>query len=560
MNKFNNLFYKKYKNQDNKETNYIKRDYLRILKFLLFLFIILFSFYQINFTFNIKGIDEFKENLSDFFKASNYDHNYPSNTLLENSILFMWKTLLFTTLGTCVGFALALITTFFTSKVVFPKGFTFVVDLITIFLRSFPALIVIFLIKQGFEKSLAASLILFWFSWLWSNRYLQDIFNNTDKGEYFLYLKKGYSKFFAFYKSIFRKNANKIIMIFFFSLESNLRFSAILGSFSLTGIGILIDINWNENKYSNLTIPVLVLVFMIFLFELIIFAFNRWILCDSTKEINDKYIRNPEKTKINVKNIIKISFLILLITISIYQLSIINWKFIMINNLINHINIIFKPDISLWQNEFTENPWIDIVHLLINGIFIIFISFCLSLIFSFLGCSKIMPSYIFLPLRFINVLFRSIPTLIIFIFINPLFLDQTLIGILAISFGTTSILTKQFTESFNTISKSKIEIYRKKGKSYIWIFIFYMFFENKKDLYSYTYFAYNNALRTLVVLGIFGVSIIGSNINGFQKRNEWTKISACIWPLIITLLTLELIPKINLYFRVKNLKYILKNS
>ena len=55
-----------------------------------------------------------------------------------------------------------------------------------------------------------------------------------------------------------------------------------------------------------------------------------------------------------------------------------------------------------------------------------------------------------------------------------------------------------------------------------------MFFEVKKDLVTYTYFAYNNALRTLVVLGIFGVSAIGSNINGYQQRNLVFKIAACV--------------------------------
>ena len=549
MNKIKNLFFIKYKDTSDKETNWIKRDYIRILIFLLVLLVLFFSFYQLDFSFNIRGLKIFKDNLRDLLKVNNHDPNYPSNTILENSLWFMWKTFLFTSLGTFVGFSLALITSFFGSRIIFSKAVTFLIEIVTIFLRSFPALIIIYLVQQGFEKNLAASLILFWFSWLWSHRYLQDIFNNTNKSLYFLYIQKGYSKMKAFYKSIIGKNTNKIIMIFFFSFESNLRFSAILGSFSLPGIGNLINSNWQQNNYQNLAIPIMILILVIFSFELIIFAFNKWLLSDHTKKVSKKYIKNCKRYRISFKNIIKISLLLFFVSISIYELIQINWNFILIKKFWNYLNIIFHPDLSLWKNNFYQNPWIDVFKLLTNGVVIIFISFFLALVFSFLSCSKIMPSFIFLPFRFINTLFRSVPTLIIFIIINPLFIDETLIGVLAISFGTTSVLTKQFTESFNTISKQKIDVYRKRGKTFLWIFIFYMFLENKKDLYAYAYFAYNNALRTLVVLGIFGVSIIGSNIYGYQQRNLWTKISSCIWPLIIILITLEIVPKIKLYLK-----------
>ena len=76
-----------------------------------------------------------------------------------------------------------------------------------------------------------------------------------------------------------------------------------------------------------------------------------------------------------------------------------------------------------------------------------------------------MSPYVFLPFRTLNIFFRSIPVLIIFMFLNPLFFDQTTIGIISICFGTSSVLVKQFSESFNTISKEKIELYRKRGKS-----------------------------------------------------------------------------------------------
>ena len=551
------LFFINYKNQKNKQTSFIKRNYVRTFGFLLFLSIILLAFFLVDFSVNTQGFNIFKENIKDFFKVNNHDLNYQSNSILENSLLFLWQTFLFTTLGTFLGFAFALLTTFFGTKFLFSKILTFFVDLITIFLRSFPALIIIFAIKEGFEKSLAASMILFWFSWLWSSRYLQDIFNNSSLQLFHWYVQKGFSKITAFYKSVIFINLNKIIMIFFFSLEANLRFSAILGSFSLPGIGSLINQNFKGNHYENLAIPIFVLVGFIFVFELIIFGFNKWILVDKTKKIPQKYQNSKNKINFNSKKIIQMLFLLFFVAICVYQLTIMQYNFSLVKNLFIYLKSIFRPDLNLWSAHFSVNPWTNVLQLLLNGIVIIVICFWFSLLFSFFSCSKIMSPYVFLPFRAINILFRAIPVLIIFIFINPLFMNQTTIGIISICFGTSSVLIKQFSESFNQVSKEKIQMYRKQGKSLMWIFLFYMFFEVRKDLYAYAYFAYNNALRTLVVLGVFGVSIIGSKINGYQQRELTFKIASYIWPLVITLFTLEFVPVFNFYLKFwkENIKF-----
>lgn len=86
-------------------------------------------------------------------------------------------------------------------------------------------------------------------------------------------------------------NKKKFISYYFYAFETNLRWSAILANLGYLGMGILINPQENPVNYSQLLVPLFVLVSFLFLLEIISEYFNKFFFVSkSTNDINFKNI------------------------------------------------------------------------------------------------------------------------------------------------------------------------------------------------------------------------------------------------------------------------------
>lgn len=510
------------------------RPCFKLLFILLIIFLIIFSFFQISFSLNFIGNESVLENLNKLFKFENQDLRFPSNTILENSLNYLWITIRLTLTGTVIGFFLALITSFLCSKKITNNYLSILLKLFILFLRSFPAIIFINISKSVFHLELAAILIFAWFSWIWCNKYLSEIISNVDVQPYKWSLKNGLGRFYSFKNQIYLRCKNKFIGIFLYSFESNFRWTTLLATVGVIGIGFFIEQNI-PNNFELIGIPlVLILISLLFLEFLSLFI-KKILLVNKSKL----------KKTFNWKKIINYLILFLILSIVIYSLIILNFEEFNKKILSQKIYSLFKPDFSLWtKNESRQNPWLGILELFYQCVCAIFIASIYSFFMSILTSEKIQKSYVYVPAKILNTFLRIFPIIILFYIFNPLFFNAISLGIILFGLYSGTIISKQLSESINTLEKETIIFYKKQGYSKIFIIKIYVWPKIKKDFKSFAYIRLEVIFRGMIILGGLGFSILGARLESFELRNQLEYTSAFMWPILITIFTYNIIPNI----------------
>ncbi|WP_215743455.1 ABC transporter permease subunit, partial [Mesomycoplasma hyorhinis] len=130
-----------------------------------------------------------------------------------------------------------------------------------------------------------------------------------------------------------------------------------------------------------------------------------------------------------------------------------------------------------------------------------------------------------IPLRFLNTLFRIIPT-IIFIYLFSIFWIGTniflLVAVITALRKSTS-LVKQLNESINSINWEIYKTLEIQGKSKFQRIIKFVFPSIKKDYLSFLLFYFENQVQTLILLGSVGGSLLGSKISIVGQAGERTE-------------------------------------
>ncbi len=517
------------------------KPFFKIFFILIFLLIIFYSFFKISFSLNIVEYEEFIKNLEKIFYFKNLDPSFPSNTVLENSLNYLWITIRVTLTGTTIGFILAILTSFLSSKNITNNFLSIIFQIFMLFLRSFPAIVFINATKNAFSLEYAAIIIFAWFSWIWCNKYLLEIIKNIDVEGYKWFIKKGHGKIYSFKKQILDRAKNKFIMIFLYSFESNFRWTTMLATVGVIGIGFFINNNI-PHKFEFVGIPLTIIFITIFLLEIFNIFVNKILL----------NVKSKNKQTFNWKKFFKISLIFLVIFITIYSLWILNSQ--KMNFLIfkERIQSLFNPKISLWLEKYSRlNPWLGVLELFYQCIIAIFIAMIYSITMSIFLSEKLQKWFIFLPAKIINTFLKIIPIIIFFYILNPLFLNSIGLATILFGFHSGSVIAKQLSESINSLEKEKIDFYKLKGYSKIFIIKKYAWPIIKKDFKSFSYIRLEVIFRNMIILGSLGFSIIGNNLDSFEHRQQLQHFAAYIWVIVITIFIYNTLPFIINWIRRK---------
>ena len=522
------------KMHDMKINNYKIKSKLLIVFFVFSFFIFVYFLASFNWNTNSFASSKINSNISKLFSFNNYDKNYPSSSILNNSIKYMFVTIRIVSLGTLIGFILGILTSVISTKEIFRK-ISYLIKAIIIFLRAFPVIIFIYATQEGFEKELAATLILSWFTWLWSSKYLTDMFETANKFSYKMSIKKGQVPLIAFNKEIIGRSNDKIFSLFLYSFESNLRWSTLLGSLGIIGIGEFINSNIPLH-YENIGYPLLVLLIVVLFFEMVIWLFNKYIMSDKTTNFTKKY------HLFNYRKMIKIITAIFFVVIAIYSISQLEWNFSRISGFNNYIEQLFNPNISSWSSSSAnENPWFMLFDIFKQCYVIVFITTIFSVIVAAFSSQKIVNSYLALLVKFLISIIRVIPIFLIFRILNAYFISPISLSIIAVSLHSITILSQQFVRSINNIQIRKINQLEKQGYSFIWRVRYYILPSISKEAAANIAFLFVNVTRTVLILGIMGTSILGSKIDALNSKLYLQELFGYVWPLTIYLLIWEII-------------------
>lgn len=509
--------------------------------FLLILFFVycsldlnLFYVYPNNFT-------DLQKTLYKFFLFNVVDEkNFGNSNLWEINWIYFSKTIQYVVLGNFLGFVFAVFTSFYSTRKFHKSKFiTIFVRVVILAFRILPVFVFISLISNSFNGILGATLIIFWFTWIWLSSYLTNLFENTSDIEYWQMIYSGKSKLNSFYKNIILRNRPKILLMYFLSLESNIRWTTILGAVGISGIGFLFELYQSRNEFLSVTI--LYMFILILSLEMIMLLFNKFLFNNFKLNINSNIINNINYRKLQI--VLVILFIVTLI-LSINIIREFEFKSINFNNFFRTLYRFFNPDFSDF-NKLELNGWFWTLKIIKQSYVCLVISIFFSLIYSVFMSEKINSWFVSYIFKTILSFFRMLPSIFIFYLLN-IFLDSIGAMTWTLAFASFRGLTKYISESINSIDIKYFEYYKimKKNKFYIYRKLILPYI--KKDLVSYIQLEFENICRDSLFYGAFTGWGLGNLYIIYDKKDSIEKISAILIPITLLFVLFELI---SIYFR-----------
>ncbi|QSB07245.1 ABC transporter permease subunit [Mycoplasma tauri] len=515
------------------------------------------------------GLQVFSENLKNFFSFSYKSTLFGKNNewLWKISFEYLWETVKYAMAGTFIGFVFANITAFGTSKRFTNKYWSFISRNFILFIRAIPELVFINYFINVYHSHATLTFIFLFFSWLWLHKYFSDILNNMDLTPYKIAIYHGLSPSRAFITQVWPRVINRFINLGFYSLESNIKWNTILSTLGIVGIGQLITHGTGANKrqWSELGIPVFVLLSFIILLEIFSFLIKKYFLEDTTKLLKDHKLTGNYKYKklanhINYKFWIKI---FAAVTISIFSIVIIALN----NNEIKNVEYIktfikqlFNADFSVFNItsfNVADNPILMILQSLVYSLMFVLFSLILLLIILYFSNSKINKNYKYVSIRSLIAISRIIPIIIIFKIFSPIVKSDFTLLILISSIHASSSLIKQMSEASDNIDDYEIMNLKIKGYSNWYIYWKYILPTIKYDLITWTFLYFELAFRNSITYASLssGSLTIGNKINEYMnldKGKDISKAFAYIWISTITILIINYLSEVYTKKHIKD--------
>ncbi|WP_129724543.1 hypothetical protein [Mycoplasmopsis gallopavonis] len=388
------------------------------------------------------------------------------------------------------------------------------------------------------SRAFLAFWIYFWFTWLWVHRYFVELLDATNLRRYWLSRKLGKGFIYSFYYYVFLVNKNKYFMNFLFSYESNIRWSAILGSIGIFGIGSLFKNYQSDSSYLGIT--VLFLMLTIFSFELILFLFNRFL--SSQKGFYKKEQVFSKSLRYNWQKYLFWGFFAIILFLVIFSF----WKISKLSEgqaIFNaqQFQKSFKTLFSLNFEDVTKNPKIYLVYfdMLKQSYVALVFGTLWAIVFAYNASEKISLWFNSLGHKFLLSLIKAVPILIFFRLINPLLATQAAIT-LALSISVFRSLVKQIISGINSLSQKQLsslkKLYGSKFKMYYNFVLPHLYKLIRGNFIFEIENTYRNALNYSLFTGI-GVY---SRISYYQKYDNDHYIFAYLFPAFLFFLIIEL--------------------
>ncbi|OYD26734.1 phosphonate transport system permease protein [Mycoplasma testudineum] len=526
---------------------------------LIFISIIAIVFLALNSSmFNNLGTELTREYLNKMFVFKSSSQSFDTENLWTLSLIYLWSTIKIVTLGTTIGFLLALLTSFFGSKKIFNNVFSIVFRIFILFLRALPIIYMINLFRTGFVGNDSAFLIFAWFTWLWVHRYLIDYINSLDF-KYFDQARKLNKNIFSlYYREIFLRLKTKIISLYFYSFESNIRWVSLLSAVGVIGIGTLFYIPLSQPfviDISEATIPLFVYVIFLLIFEAFNFCLINLIFKSRSIILNNK------------KNLIlkywwkKIVIFCLLLTtafISIATLFDLEYNYATTHVMINMIQRLFQIDLAKVFASNSTSPIVSLLSVIGQAFSITFFVFIIGLIIGILSNSKINSKTTSIIWKLLSVFIRSIPFIVLFYVLNPLWIRPHSTLFIVLIFQGSFTFSRKVSEAIDKIDLIIYNNLKRNGFSKIKIFWLYIYPLIRKELMYQNALEFESQIRSLIFLGVFGINHLGQIINSFSERQTYSELANYIWPTAAFIILLEIVTyqifeknKVNIFIRYK---------
>ncbi|MDD7837512.1 ABC transporter permease subunit [Metamycoplasma hyosynoviae] len=495
------------------------------LFFWFFIFLIfVISFVLVRWTPAKYGFNLFFENIKNFFNPIVKSEYIKDSNLFTISFYLLFQTINYSLLGLLIGGSLAFLTSYLFAFKFKNKWIYSISKIFFTILRILPEIIFIYYFSNSFSKKMSVVIIFALFNWIWLHEYFTQMFENVNYTFYFHLLKNSYSKFKAFQIEVFPQIKIKILNLFLYTFESNIRWSVIISKLGFLGIGTLLTSPIiNISYFRELLIPLFVLVFFLVTVE---FSFNlikKYIYETKTAINENKYFKHKIYKKLF--NWLIFIFLASFIIFNIVYLK--DTKFYPSNST-EYFKDFFNPSFKEINNNLGKNTFyiVELLLLIFTCNFLVFIFTYISL---FLLNKKMNKKYYSAFIRITNVIFRNVPIIILFLFTSPIFKNPQVAFIIGFAIHSTFVINKNMDEYINYDGYEKnIELLHSYGMSKWKIYRTYLRPKITSNFITFFTFEIEKNTRNFINYGIFASSTIGLKTTITNGR-EYIDIVPYLW-------------------------------
>lgn len=384
----------------------------KILPFWKYTFLlILFVFLAYAIWYNALFVEEvnvfnFFSNLMKLFLLQNT--NSKSNSLFVDSFRNLSIVFIYCISGTTIGFFLGFWSAFFTTNSWNKKWLSKIMNIFFIILRSLPFIFFAHFFTINFDGFLATLIFVTWVSFIQFHKTLAYEFDSMNLTIYNNFKKNNESKIFLLRKGVIPLLRTSFFKIFLQRLDSNIRFTGFLASFSIIHITTLISQDIKLNKFESIGIPFFIFLISMILFDRLIVNLIRKMRYDSKGVTWENINKTLLKIKLIQKSIMLVSLLITFISL-IYVFSDLNSTFIGSDEKIFNI---FKTETDKFFLNFN---FVTLFQIFSQIYIILFFSIFLGLIFGILQNRTIFKQRKFVFITKTLIYFVKImPTILMF--------------------------------------------------------------------------------------------------------------------------------------------------
>lgn len=170
-----------------------------------------------------------------------------------------------------------------------------------------------------------------------------------------------------------------------------------------------------------------------------------------------------------------------------------------------------------------------------------FIGTIISVPFFILASRNIFTSrWVFVPVRIILNIFRSIPTFVLATIATVFFGFNETSGIIAMALFTGGVLFKLMYEYIETCDMNPFEASRSTGARTMQAYVISIAPQVKPTFISNIIYVFEINVRASVILGFVGAGGIGQLLSDAIESTQYDKVGAILIPLFITVVALQL--------------------
>ncbi len=171
-----------------------------------------------------------------------------------------------------------------------------------------------------------------------------------------------------------------------------------------------------------------------------------------------------------------------------------------------------------------------------------FIGTIISIPFFILASSNIFTSkWVYIPVRIILNIFRSIPTFVLATIATVFFGFNETSGIIAMALFTGGVLFKLMYEYIETCDMNPFEASRSTGARTMQAYMISIAPQVKPTFISNIIYVFEINVRASVILGFVGAGGIGQLLSDAIESTQYDKVGAILIPLFVTVVALQLV-------------------